>query len=380
VTNKQGGIEMTKRIADITLRKAALIALNEAIGPGPNLVDPTELTVQPKDDGFHIVDYITGDFEWWYFDIIDQESGCFLKIVMHIGTDPLKTRIFPQLAISINTPEWSESFSHPYSISELEADDQQCNISIKDELKIWAEFNSYPEYFIKIDIPRFKCNYRFIGDIEGWKPLGKEIHHQIGKKKNSFSWIVPVPKARVEGDFFYKDKNYLIHNAIGYHDHNYIKVDKKHPLYLDDLVIKWYWGKCYADRFMIIFMDIYCRTNRTLSLLVAENNKIIYGANNLMDCSIVSFGYDNIVQAKYPELLIIKSTDKHFHFQAEFEFDKILDRKDLLEGVNPVFKLLIKRLVAKPVYHGILAKVKLKIKDSDLEGYGNFESMVIRDK
>lgn len=44
--------------------------------------------------------------------IIDRETGCFLKIVMPIGTDPLKTRIFPQLAVSVNTPEMSESFSH----------------------------------------------------------------------------------------------------------------------------------------------------------------------------------------------------------------------------------------------------------------------------
>ncbi|MCJ7448055.1 MAG: hypothetical protein MUO72_10195 [Bacteroidales bacterium] len=47
-----------------------------------------------------IVDYVKGDFEWWYFDINDQPSDCFLKIVMHIGTNPLRTRIFPQSAIS----------------------------------------------------------------------------------------------------------------------------------------------------------------------------------------------------------------------------------------------------------------------------------------
>lgn len=351
---------------------------NAAIVPDPNPAGETDLTVQPEEDGIHITDYTTGDFEWWYFDIIDQVSGCFLKIVMHIGTDPLKTKIFPQLAISVNSPERSESFSHPYNISEMEADSQKCNISIKDEIKIWAGFNNRPEYFIKIDIPRFKCNFRFISDIEGWKPLGNEVHHQIGKKKGAFSWIIPVPKARVDGDFIHEKKKYIIHNAIGYHDHNYIIVDKKHPLHLDELVIKWYWGKCYADRFTVIFMDTYCRTNRTLSLLVAENNKIIHSSNNLTDCSVLSFDYDNIVQAKYPALLIIKSIDGHFQFEAEFEFEKILDRKDLLEGVNPVLKLLIKRLIAKPVYHGILAKAKLKINDSCLEGSGNFESMVFR--
>jgi hypothetical protein len=353
---------------------------NGIVDSDQNLAGAIELEVQPEDDGLHIVDYRLGDFEWWYFDIMDQVSGYFLKIVMHIGTDPLKTRIFTQLVISINTPEWSESFSRPYSISEMEADTQQCNISVKDEIKIWAMFNSYPEYFIKIDIPQFKCNFKFKGDIEGWKPLGKEIHYRIGMKRSKFSWVIPLPKAKVEGDFVYKNKKYLLNNAIGYHDHNYIMVDKKHPLYLDSLVYKWYWGKCHADRFTVIFMDIYCRTNRIRSLLVVEMNKIIHSSNNLIDCSVALYGHDDTVQAKYPSLLILKSTDAYFPFHAEFELDKTLDRKDLLDGINPVLKLLIKKLIATPVYHGILAKVKLKIKDNYLEGSGNFESMVFRGK
>ena len=70
----------------------------------------------------------------------------------------------------------------------------------------------------------------------------------------------------------------------------------------------------------------------------------------------------------------------NFLFRAEFDFDKILDRKDLLEGVNPALKFLIKKLIAKPVYYGILSKVRLNIKNNNLEGSGNFESMVFRDK
>ena len=354
--------------------------VNGAVDPRSILAETDELTLQPEDDGFHIIDYTKGDFEWWYFDIFDQLSGCFLKIVLHIGTNPLRTRIFPQLAVSINTPGRSESISHPCSISEMKADTQQCNISVKEEIKIRAESNDHPEYFIKIDIPRFKCNFRFKGEIEGWKPLGKGIQYQSGKKKGEFSWIIPMPKALVEGDFFHENKKYKLDNAIGYHDHNYIKVDKKHPLYLDDLAIKWYWGKCYADRFTIIFADLHGRTSRILPLMVAENNKIIQSSNNLSDCSILSYGYDYIVQTKYPASLNIKSLDEHFPFQALFEADKILDRKDLLEGVNPVFKFLIKSMVAKPVYHGILARVKLELGYNYLEGFGNYESMVFREK
>lgn len=339
-----------------------------------------DLIVSPEDDGLHITDYNTGDFEWWYFDIIDREAGIFLKIVMHIGTDPLKTRIFPQLAVSVNTPEHRESFSLAYSLNDMNAGIWHCHLSIRDEVKILATSDTTPEYFININIPKFRCNFRFKGVIEGWKPLGKEVVHRMGKKKGAFAWIIPMPLAVVEGDFYHGNKHYLIQNGSGYHDHNYIRVDEHHPLHLDQLIPKWYWGKCEAGGFTVVFMDTHGRTNRIRSLMVAENKQIIYSANNLIECAVGSFGYDSILKTKYPESIMLRSTDAQFPFQAEFELEKILDRKDLLEGVNPVMKFLIKKLVANPVYHGILAKVRLKLLDRELEGYGNYESMVFRDK
>jgi len=114
--------------------------------------------------------------------------------------------------------------------------------------------------------------------------------------------------------------------------------------------------------------------------MVAENDKIIYSANNLLDCSILSIGYDSALRVNYPEKLLIQSKDEEFNLQAEFDMTMISDRKDLLEGVNPVVGYLIKKMVARPVYFGIFANVKLKLKDEELEGTGNFESMFFREK
>jgi hypothetical protein len=356
------------------------VLVNGAVDLTKIITDSKELTTLPEDDGLQIVDHLKGDFEWWYFDINDQTSGCFLKIVIHVGTDPLRTRIFPQLAISVNTPEKRESFFHLFEIKELKADTRLCNISVREQIKIWEECNDHPGYFIKIDIPGFKCNFMFSGEVKGWKPFGNKIPYQSGKRKVDFSWIIPLPKARVEGDFFFKGKEYILTGATGYHDHNYIKPDRINPLYLDDLAIKWYWGKGYAGRFTVVFADIYCTTNRTRSLMVAEQDNIIHSSNNLIDCSVISFGFDKDVKTAYPSALRIISLDEHFPFQADFDFDKILDKKDLLEGVNPLLKFFINKLVARPVYHGVLSRVRLNIKNSNPEGSGNFESMVFREK
>ncbi|MFO7934686.1 MAG: hypothetical protein R6U78_11455 [Bacteroidales bacterium] len=339
-----------------------------------------ELAVRPEDDGLHVTDFNRGDFEWWYFDILDRDGGIFLKIVMHIGTDPLKTRVFPRLAISVNTPEISESLTQSYSLGDLEADTRQCGISVRDEIRIRSEPGGLQEYFIEINHPQFSCDLRFTERMEGWKPLGKEVHHRIGKKKGAFSWVIPLPVAKVDGEFSYGNNHYTIRNCTGYHDHNYIRVYGEHPLHLDQLVTRWYWGKCYAGRYTVVFMDTRCRTHPTRSVMVAEDSRIIYSANNLVDCSVVSTGYDDHLRVKYPSSLLLRSTDEQFHFEAFFEYERMLDRKDLLEDVNPVLKFLIKKMVTRPAYQGILAGVSLKLNGRKMKGYGNYESMVFRNR
>jgi len=342
--------------------------------------DPVYQPVLPEDDGLQITDFRKGDFEWWYFDVFDQAAGCFLKIVIHIGTDPLKTRIFLQLALSINTPDKSESLTLPLNMEDLIADTSQCNITVGNRIKIRTEPGSTEIYSIKTDIPEFKCDFRFEGAIEGWKPQGNKMVHQKGKKKSEFYWIIPQPRSIVSGVFFYRNKTYKMTRATGYHDHNYLKVDREYPLYLDSLVNKWYWGKCNAGKYTMIFTDVSCKNNRSQAVMIAEDNKIIHISYSLTDCSVKEYGYDENLHSEYPASIVIKSNDENFPLHAEFEFEKILDHKDLLEGVNPLLKFLIKKLIAKPVYHGIFSRVRLEIKNQLLEGYGNFESMVFRGK
>jgi hypothetical protein len=345
---------------------------------GEQPVGSPEFTVFPGDDGLHVTEYNKGDYEWWYFDVADQASGVFLKIVMHIGTDPLRTRVFPQLAISASVPGKSQHIIRPYAIRDLTADTDQCNIAIGKELRIRQVPGKYPLFHIKIELPRFRGSFKFSGTIEGWKPLGKEVHYGIGNRKASFSWVIPAPRARVEGEFEIEHMRFTICNGIGYHDHNYLRVQRRHPLHLDELVSKWYWGKCYAGNYTVIFMDTHTRPQSLRSLMVAENNAIVYSANNLMDCEIISQGFDSSLKVKYPETLRLSSTDEEFPFQAVFEFDKILDHKDLLEEVNPLARFLIKTLLARPAYHGISARVRMRIRDVEMTGYGNFESMIFR--
>ncbi len=342
------------------------------------LTNSSDMVIRPDDDGFHLADYAVGDFEWWYFDLFDEKSGCFVKIVIHIGTDPLKTRIFPQLAISVSTSGSVFSLARPYSFSDLGMNTQKCNITMKEEVRIWTENQLPLVYFIKINIPGLQCNLKLVSDLEGWKPLGSEVPFRIGRKSGIFSWTVPVPKARVEGNLMCQDTEYILGDAIGYHDHNFIRVDKKHPLYLDELVTRWYWGKCHAERYTLVFMDTYFRSNRMLSLMVADRNKIIHSSNNLINCLVSSTGFDQSLKSEYPTSLTIQCKETDFPCQATFSSARLVDSKDLLEGVNPLLRWLIKKLIARPAYHGIFASVSLYLLNQSWDGFGNYETMVFR--
>ncbi len=351
---------------------------NGIIAPEGQVAGPEELIVRPEDDGLHITDFRKGDFEWWYFDLFDPGNDCFLKVVFHIGTDPLKTKIYPQLAVSVTTPEGSVSFTRPYSLSGFEADTRQCRLKAGREVEIREEPGDMTEYSVKIEIPEFQCYLKFVPDIEGWKPLGNEVINRIGRKKGAFSWVVPMPGGKVNGAFRLREKSFSIRAATGYHDHNYIRVDPRHPLHLDSLITRWYWGKLHTGDLTVVFMDTRCRTNPLQSLMVAEKQSIIHSSNNRLECSIQATGEDPVLKVSYPSAVAIRSTDGEFPFRAELREEKLLDRRDLLEGVPGPVRAMIRKRVGRPAYHGIWGPAHLSLNDEVLSGWGNFESMVFR--
>lgn len=340
--------------------------------------DYSVLKVLPGDDGFHLADPVIGNFEWWYFDVIDNQQSILLKIVAHIGTNPLKTSIFPQLALSISTKDVNESFTRKYEYTDFRGLAENCRIQIKNEFEVRVEHHSQTEYFIKVNVPDYSAELHYINESEGWKPTGERVRYSKSGKSADFMWIIPAPKARVNGNFIYKGNRYSMMNAIGYHDHNYCSVNKKRPLYLDSMVKKWYWGKCYCDDYVMIFMDTFFRTNRLRSLFVSRGNDIIHSSNNLLDLQVKNTRYDATLGTAYPSSLSLCLHDNALPIKAFIDSVKIIDKKDLLDDVPSFLRWVIKNLVARPVYYGIFARVTVEINKKEIEGYGNYEYMSFR--
>ena len=78
--------------------------------------------------------------------------------------------------------------------------------------------------------------------------------------------------------------------------------------------------------------------------------------------------------------MTIRSVDADNPFQMTFQSREILDKRDLLEDVNPLIGWLIKRLVSRPAYYGILADATIKTGDKEVKGRALYEVMSFRSK
>lgn len=358
-----------------------IVKTNGFVDPSQSISDTSKLKVSPSDDSYQLTNSERGNFEWWYFDVIDPNTDCILKLVAHLGTDPLRRRFFPQVAISIKTPTKKQSLIMPYSLRDFSASRDLCDVRLKDEFHAFVDSPTEDSlYHLTANVNEFSANLTFIREIEGWKPLGDEVSINIGRKKGAFSWIIPVPKAKVVGEFSFGTERYELKEAFGYHDHNYWKVDVRKKLFVDDAVSKWYWGRFLSKEYTIIFMDTYVMRHRIKSVMIAKEDTIIHSSNNLIEVFADEFKKDEEIETLYPSRITINSLEENNPFQMILRSKEILDKRDLLEGVNPFIRWLIKLLVSKPAYYGNLADSTINMADEKIRGMALYELMSFRSR
>ncbi len=329
------------------------------------ITDLAALQTVASDDGLHLDNFHPGNFEWWYFDIMDEETGCILKIVAHLGTDPLRRKFFPQIAISVKVTADNTAFAQLCQLDELNASRDECNVKIAQKLHCYGKNKAY---HLWVDIPGFSGEFTFTRQLSGWKPLGDAIPIELRKRRAVFGWIIPVPKAAVTGDFNFKGRKYQLKNASGYHDHNFWKVGTTRKLFIDDVISKWYWGRFEAGDYTIIFMNTHFRNNQISSFYMATGKELIHSSNNQVQVQIVEQRLDRKLKCSYPLKSVIRSLTEPRTFHLVLKTREVLDRKDLLAGVNPFLSYLIKKLVSRPVYLGLDAACDLTKNDQNIRG------------
>jgi hypothetical protein len=365
----------------IPYRHQGVVTTNGRMDLAQEITDATALQVQPADDGLQLSSFEAGNFEWWYFDVIDVRKGYVLKLVAHLGTDPLRKTFYPSVAVSALTPNGPKVMIQPFALDEFEASQTACDVWIKDAFHAWEVLSGdHHTYHVAIRLPSFSTVLEFQCHGAGWKPLGDAIPMQQGGRKAAFSWIIPVPTAKVVGTFCSDGVDYELETALGYHDHNVWRVDSQAKLFMDQVISHWHWGRFLNRETTVVFMDTHFDTHSLQSCLLAQNGTILHSSNNRVEVATAKEQWDPVMRTTYPSQLRMALPADRCALRMELTERSVIDSRDLLEGVSPLLKWLIRHLHSQPSYHGVLADATVSIGSENIHGEALYEAMYFRRK
>jgi hypothetical protein len=198
------------------------------------------------------------------------------------------------------------------------------------------------------------------------------------KRESEFYWFVPQPGASVSGEFTCNGRSYTLEDASGYHDHNYWQLGSGRGLFIDEVIGLWIWGRCVAGPYTMVFMETWMGRESIKSLMLAENERILFDTGEDISIRVEEESTHPRLKTNYPSRFTLGCDKADLPFRLSISCRELVEAKDLLSGVNPFIAKLIRNLVARPAYYGILATVTLEISAQSYTGSGIYESMQFR--
>ena len=228
-------------------------------------VGHTYSSFSPTEDGDHYRKE-PHFFEWWYFDAAFDDGSCLVAIfhsslynaIDHKPT--LDLRYYPQKGAPVvaigrfERAEYSSAIDH-------------CNVHIGDCLAV----DEGDHYRLSLNQESLAAELTFWPQLPGWKTgTGHLFSDQISG--HHFDWVVPLPRARVEGSLAVGGQRRKV-VGVGYHDHNWGN------LYLPAAFSNWTWGRVVAGDWTIVFGDVVGRgatpSHVTPFILARDSNVLL---------------------------------------------------------------------------------------------------------
>jgi hypothetical protein len=265
--------------------------------------------------------------EWWYFDARLDDGHV---VVGFLQASELMTRK-PGIELHVYKPSGEKlSVVKKFDQSALKASKERCDVEIgRNGCRVEIPPDGgLPKHYLHIAEEGMEADLTFHSLLPGWKP-GKGMTHYGGR--GYFSWVVPIPRASVEGSVRFEGKTREV-KGIGYHDHNVVTPDMRRILSF------WYWGRLYTDDFTLLYA--YVRTKKRFAnavsrpLMLAYKDEIILstGEMRLRDSD---FRFSKVANREYPARLEIEVPGQ---LSLRFDVRKLIDQADFITemGINPV--------------------------------------------
>jgi predicted secreted hydrolase len=278
-----------------------------------------ETTYTDRDDGLHPFpneDY----YEWWYLDgRFDNGYSCVLT--WHWRNCFLKPHI-PTIQIFVYTPEGKRYIG-------MEAiDPKECGACEKGcDVKMGSSFlkQEGQVYHLSMHSKNIGCELNFQGTVPGWK-RGEGLLVPLEKSGIIEGWVIPCPRARVEGKLFIKDLVVEV-KGDGYHDHNWGTAN------LYDVFAGWYWGRLNDPRYTIIFSNTQALEGDWLpSLYVADQTSTLLATDDY-EFAVEEEEADAATGEKFAKIISLKYDAEDFRLNCRLNTKRVVEQ-GILPKVN----------------------------------------------
>jgi hypothetical protein len=217
--------------------------------------DQPHASFTEADDGPHPSDE-PAYFEWWYFDAT-FEDGTSATLALY-ASEMFASHGKPGVLINVLDPSGqARSGYHTVARDQLAFGNHPGEVTVADASIVRADDGALQVHVTGEGAQGepLTADLTFHGTMPGFK-LGDDGCMRFDGKV-ALGWVVPMPRARVEGTLKVGDLTWAV-KGLGYHDHNWGELN------LVDTIGYWYWGRVASPDMTLVYASIHFRDDMGL--------------------------------------------------------------------------------------------------------------------
>jgi hypothetical protein len=316
--------------------------------------DGTILPLKPEDDALHIDVGAKNQFEWWYFDA--HLEGGYTLVAFFYAAYPNPGLDQGKIAVELTLlrPDGTKTQKViKYKKDQFYASREEPHVTIgSNTMKATFADDGLPVYEIYLEDEDLMFQLTYKAQVKGWKPgTGYSHFADLGH----FAWVVPFPRASVEGHVRDGDKMMTV-TGVGYHDHNWLNFS------FQSIIEYWMWGRVYSDNFTVSYAFIQCNEkvdrHQVKVLMLAKGSEPILSSGDY-DFIMEDFEFNLDAKHSFPHRISIRVPGE---MDATLNVEKILEAEDMLDNFGAVLRFLAKNVLRmKPGYFRLHSNFELNV-------------------
>jgi len=320
---------------------------------GPGRRDAVVIPLAPEEDGIHIDIHRKGMFEWWYFDA-HMETGQTVVVFFYAANPNPGSGAKPGVEIVLLRPDGRKTQRFmPCSKSQFFASGSGADVRIGENyLRVTQSPGGLPVYEVQVKNQDLGCHLTFRAVVNGWKP-GTGVS-QFGKK-GAFAWVVPFPRASVEGTIVDGESVSQV-RGVGYHDHNWLDFP------FQSIIDYWMWGRIYSQNYTVSYAFIQCNDkvgNHAVRVLMMADGREVVLSTGQFEFGKENYEYDRKAKHSYPKRIAISVSNE---LEIALDVKKVLEAQDMLENFSLPLRLIAKYLLRlRPGYFRLESDFEIKV-------------------